>query len=117
VTYFSNKKNIWNKYRCATWVSVRGKLFEAEHSPEAGAVARAAQLVLYYFMLTKDPALKRRNVAENGFNLFAKFTENPMYTYTLIKPSVKINIISVVGTPPSQTFTARGNSLVLKYQF
>ena len=96
-------------------VSVRGKLFEAENSREAGAVTRAAQLVLYYFMLTKDPALKRLNVAEDEADPFAKFTENPIYTFTLIKPGVKINIIREVGTPPFQTFTARGNIHVLIY--
>jgi len=91
-------------------VSVRGKSFEAENTHKAGAVARAAQLVLYHFMVTKDPALKRLNVAEKGANPFAIFTENPMYTFTLIKPGVKVNIVREVGTPPLQTFTARGNS-------
>jgi len=94
-------------------VSVRSKLFEAENTNEAGAIARAAQLVLYYFMVNKDPALKRLNVAEDEADPFAKFTENPMYTFTLVKPGVKINIIREVGTPPFQTFTARGNIHVL----
>jgi len=90
-------------------VSLRGKLFEAENTSETGAVARTAQLVLYYFMVHNDPALKRLNFAEDEANPYAQFTENPTYSFTLIKPGVKIHIIRETGTPPFQTFTARGN--------
>jgi len=94
-------------------VFVRGKSFEADNNHEAGAIARAAQLVLYYFMLIKDPALKGLNVSDDEPDPYAKFTGNPMYTFTLVKPGVKINIIRVVGVPPFQTFTARGNFIIV----